>query len=230
MEHLCLRMLHEFLILNRIELIGRCREMAAKRHRPLVPSVEVEHGVPLFLQQLIDTLQREQSTAIRETAQPVSTPANSEVGRAAALHGAELLRLGYSVDQVVREYGDVCQSVTEMAVEQKVAIAADQFRTLNRCLDDAIADAVSAFGRANQTLIDDQAGHVHARLRTYAVEHRRLVDIALESFSAIRTGSVGATGATSTLLLHTLGELRTLTEQSLPEIHLAAANTSVSPH
>lgn len=122
MEHLCLRMLHEFLISNRNELIGRCREKAAKRHRPLAPPAEVDHGVPLFLQQLTDTLQREQTTAARETAQPESTPANSEVG------------------------------------------------------------------------------------------------------------SVGTTGATSTLLLHTLGELRTLTEQSLPEIHLAAANTSVSPH
>lgn len=65
-------------------------------------------------------------------------------------------------------------------------------------------------------LIDDQDDNVQARIRTYAVEHRRLVDIALESFSAIRTGNVGTTGATSSLLLHTLGELRTLTEQSLP--------------
>jgi hypothetical protein len=57
-----------------------------------------------------------------------------------------------------------------------------------------------------------------------------LVDIALESFSAIRTGSVGTTGATSTLLLRTLGELRILTDQSLPAIHLAAANASAPPH
>ena len=224
------QMLHEFLTSNRDELIKRCREKVAKRYQPSATPAEVDNGVPLFLQQLTDTLRREQVTAARDTSGPQSTPANSDVGFAAALHGAEMLRLGFSVDQVVHEYGDVCQSVTDMAVEQKVLIAADQFRTLNRCLDDAIADAVSAYGRANQTLIDDQADNAHARLRTYAVEHRRLVDIALESFSAIRTGNVGTTGATSTLLLHTLGELRTLTEQSLPTTYVAAGNTNVARH
>ena len=174
------QMLHEFLTSNRNELIKRCREKVAKRYQPLATPAEVDNGVPLFLQQLTDTLRREQVTAARDTSGPQSTPANSDVGFAAALHGAEMLRLGFSVDQVVHEYGDVCQSVTDMAVEQKVLIAADQFRTLNRCLDDAIADAVSAYGRANQTLIDDQADNAHARLRTYAVEHRRLVDIMSE--------------------------------------------------
>ncbi len=222
-------MLHEFLTSNRNELIKRCREKVAKRYQPLGMPAAVDHGVPLFLQQLTDTLRREQSTSARDTAGPESTPVNSAVGLAAAQHGAELLRLGFTVDQVVHEYGDVCQSVTDMAVEQKVTIAADQFRTLNRCLDNAIADAVSAYGSASQTLIDDQADNEHARLRTYAVEHRRLVDIALELFSAIRTGNVGITGATSRLLLSTLGELRTLTERSLPKVHPAAANTRVSP-
>ena len=223
-------MLHEFLTSNRNELIRRCRTNVAKRYQPAgIPSA-VDRGVPLFLQQLTDILRREQITVARDTSPPESTREYSAIGEAAALHGAEMLRLGFSVDQVVHEYGDVCQSVTDMAVEQKVPIAADQFRTLNRCLDDAIADAVSAYGRANQTLIDDQGGNARARLRTYAVEHRRLIDIALASFSAIRTGNVGATGATSTLLLRTLGELRTLTEQSLPTIHLGAGNTKVARH
>ena len=223
-------MLHEFITSNRDELIKRCHEKVAKRLQPLKTPAVVDHGVPIFLQQLVDTLQREQMTTGRNAAPVETVLAQSEVGKAAALHGAELLRLGFSVEQVVREYGDICQSVTDMAVEQVVTIPADQFRTLNRCLDDAIADAVKAFGRGNQTRIDDHAENVQARFRTYAVEHRRLVDMALESFSAIRTGSVGTTGATSTLLLRTLGELRTLTDQSLPTFHFAAANTSTSPH
>lgn len=41
----------------------------------------------------------------------------------------------------MHDYGDACQSVTEIAVETHAPIDADDFRTLNRCLDDAIADA-----------------------------------------------------------------------------------------
>src|SRR6202023_2773778 len=85
------------------------------------------------------------------------TPAPTEIGRAAALHGTELLRRGYSIDQVVHDYGDVCQSVTALAVEQAIPISTDEFRTLNRCLDDAIADAVASFGSGRQSSIDRQA-------------------------------------------------------------------------
>lgn len=42
----------------------------------------------------------------------------SEIGRTAALQGAEFLRLGYTLDQVVHGYGDVCQAITTLAVEQ----------------------------------------------------------------------------------------------------------------
>jgi hypothetical protein len=54
----------------------------------------------------------EQATPAREVAGSETTRPHSEFGRTAALDGAELLRLGYSIDQVVHEYGDICQSVT----------------------------------------------------------------------------------------------------------------------
>ena len=223
-------MLHEFLTANRKELITRCREKAAKRYEPIGIPTAVDHGVPLFMQQLVETLRREQLTPIRETAEPEPTPARTEIGRAAALHGAELLRLGFSVDQVVHDYGDVCQTVTSMAVEQNAPISTDEFRTLNRCLDNAIADAVASFGVARQSLVNDQAETLHNRLRIFTDEHRPLVEVAIQSFSAIKMGKVGVTGATGTLLDHTLGDLRNLAERTLPEIHLAGATTTVAPH
>jgi hypothetical protein len=39
---------------------------------------------------------------------------------------------GYTIDQVVHDYGDVCQAVTELASEQNTFIAVDEFHTLNR--------------------------------------------------------------------------------------------------
>jgi hypothetical protein len=220
-------MLHEFLTANRIELITRCRQKAAKRFEPSEIPALIDHGVPLFLQQLANTLRFEQTTAVREA--PESAPAASDIGRAAAVHGAELLRLGYRMDQVVHDYGDVCQAITELAVEQKTTISADEFRTLNRCLDNAIADAVTSFGAARQTSANDQAETLHLHLDTFAEEHRRLVGIASQAYSAIRTGTIGLSGATGALLTHTLTELRTLAERTLPEIRLASPTLVPAP-
>jgi hypothetical protein len=222
-------MLHDFLTSNRQELISRCRTKVAKRFGPTGTPAAIDHGVPLFLQQLVETLRVEETTSARGEAEPTATPAPTDIGRAAALHGAELLRLGYSVDQVVHDYGDLCQSVTALAVEQHIPISTDEFRTLNRCLDDAIADAVAAFGCARETSIVREAESLQHRLAIFVDEHRRLVDIVNQAFSAIKTGNIGVTGATGTLLIHALDELRTLVERTLPEIRPASpANAVVS--
>jgi hypothetical protein len=153
-----LKMLHEFLSANHPVLVARCREKAATRAGPQGAEsnpATIDHGVPLFLQQLAEILRAEQLTDRRDGGrESKQTPAPTEIGRAAALHGGELLRLGFTVDQVVHGYGDVCQSVTELAVEQNALISNDEFRTLNRCLDNAIADAVTAFGHSRQVSSD----------------------------------------------------------------------------
>jgi hypothetical protein len=219
------RMLHHFLTQNRRELIRNCRLKVSRRYEPSeVPQV-VDHGVPLFLQQLVDTLKAEQLTAVRVVSEPGPSPVSTEIGRAATLHGTELLRLGYSVDQVVHHYGDVCQAVTEMAVDKKLDITADEFRTLNRCLDEAIADAVTAFADERENALLHQATDLHQRLGALAEEQRRLVELSLQTFLAIQTGNVGANGATGAALVKTLTELQDLVERVLPEIRLMTGIT-----
>jgi hypothetical protein len=218
-------MLHDFLTSNREELISRCRAKVAERTEPADILASVHHGVPLFLHQLVETLRVEQTTSARPGDESEPTPASTDIGRAAALHGAELLRLGYSVDQVVHDYGDVCQSVTTLAVEQDVPISTDEFRTLNRCLDNAIAGAVTSFGSARQISIDRQVETLQQRLVIFATEHRRLIDIAIQSHTAITTGNVGLTGATGRLLIHALADLRSLPERALPEIRPTSTTT-----
>lgn len=214
-------MLHEFVTSNRTELIARCRNKVAKRLSPSEIPLALDHGVPLFLQQLVETLSLEQREPHPTAFEVEPSPAPTEIGRAATVHGAELLRLGYTVDQVVHNYGDVCQAVTELAGEHDERISTGEFHTLNRCLDNAIADAVTSFGRARQVLLEDQAETLHQRLSFYSVEHRRLVDIALQAYGVIKTGHVGVTGATGTLLFHTLEDLRSLADRTLPEIRRA---------
>ena len=231
-------MLYQFVNANRAELIRRCEEKVARRFAPSgVPAVVV-HGVPLFLQQLVDTLLLDPEIPPHAVADPDPTAAPSEIHRTAALHGADLLRLGYSVEQVVHDYGDVCQAVTDLAVEQKASIDAAEFRTLNRCLDNAIAAAVAAFGQGRKTLGNQQAEDLHQRLSAFVDEQQRLVDVAIHAYSAIRTGSIGASGATGALLVNalgelrllaSLGELRLLADRSIADIRLASATTTLAP-
>ena len=209
-------MLHEFLTSNRDLLIARCRDKVAKRFEPTIAG-SVDHGVPLFLQQLVETLQDEQKTHIRE-GDSGPAPAPTEIGRAAALHGAELLRRGFSVDQVVHDYGDVCQCVTALAVEVNVPISTDEFRTLNRCLDNAIAGAVTAFGSAKQISAERQTETLQERLAVDTAEYRRLITTAVQSFAAIKTGNVAAGGATGALLDRTFEELLCHTNRPPPSL------------
>jgi len=206
-------MLHEFLTANLTALILRCKTKAGKRFASSVAPIGLGHGVPLFLQQLVETLRLQQIPL-----DPGSVPAVTEISQAAGLHGADLLRQGYTVEQVVRDYGDVCQSVTQLAREQHYDISPVEFGVLNRCLDDAIAEAVTSFERARQVVIDGQTEASQQRVTGFTDEYRRLIGIALRAFDAIKTGNVGVRGSTSTLLFHTLDDLRSLADRTFPKI------------
>jgi len=65
-------MLHEFLTANRDLLIARCRDKVAKRFEPAESATAIDHGVPQFLEQLVETLQAEQQTQLRESAAAAS--------------------------------------------------------------------------------------------------------------------------------------------------------------
>ncbi|MEP6483397.1 MAG: hypothetical protein ABJB01_03035 [Rudaea sp.] len=221
-------MLYEFLTENRIELINRCRDKAAARAGSSVPPSTDGNGVPLFLQQLADTLRAEHRALHGPGDQAGQTPAAAAISSSAALHGGELLRRGLSVDQVVHEYGDVCQAVTELAVEKKIPLTNDEFRTLNRCLDDAIADAVTAFGASRERVSNERAESLRVLLTRFVEEHRRLLDVATAAYAVIKRGDVGVSGATATLLMNTLAELHFAVERALPEIHMANAVTTLA--
>jgi signal transduction histidine kinase len=199
-------MLHEFLTENRSEIIARCRAKVTTRRSPPPTDVELDHGVPLFLDQLIDTLRRE----LR------SSP---EIGESATKHGNELLLRGFTVDQVVHDYGDVCQAVTELAGEVDAPITTDEFRTLNKCLDDAIADAVTEHGRQHDRVISDEQTE---RLGVLAHEMRNLLNSASLAFSALSSGSVGVGGSTAAVVERSLKGLRRLVDRSLTQVRLEA--------
>ena len=182
-------LLHEFITANRNGLISRTRAKASTRPWPAVSPEEMENGIPLFLTQLAETLRLENTEA------PYSATA---MGASASLHGRDLLALGFTVSQVVHDYGDVCQTVTELAIEREAEISTEEFNTLNRCLDNAIADAVTEYGRL-QTEASIESGRLQmesvtesGRLRTKAAtESGRL-----ETAAAAESGRVDTAAAT----------------------------------
>ena len=198
-------MLHEFVAENREELIRRCRAKVEMRSIPPPTPAELEYGVPCFLDQLVDALQHHLSP-------------NSEIGRSAARHGHDLKLQGFTVSQVVHDYGDVCQSITDLALELNAPINVEDFRTLNRCLDDAIASAVTEYGRGNQSAVDTESDD--QRLGFLAHEMRNLVGTATVAFEVLRTGNVGVGGSTGNVLKRSLAALGDLITRSLAEVRI----------
>lgn len=204
-------MLHEFLTVHRDDLIARARVKVAARSAPRASQPELEHGVSLFLDQLTETLRCEQTSSTRTT--------HLEIARGAAMHGGELRRAGFTIAQVVHDYGDVCQAVTEVAVELQAAISPDEFRTLNRCLDEAIAQAVTEYASQQERSLAELGTQ---RMGFFAHELGSLVANATLAFEALQTGRVGVSGSTGAVLGRNLVRLRHLIERSLAEVRLEA--------
>jgi len=201
-------MLYEFVISNRAELIRRCRAKVAARSSPPPTPAEIDHGVPLFLDQLVRSLERGESASV-------------EISDTALLHGQDLLRQGFDVSQVVHDYGDVCQSITELAVETHAPISSEDFRVLNGCLDNAIAGAVTEFGRERRLSPrnGDDASTIEAN-GFIAHELRNLLNTALIAFEVVRSGNVGVSGSTGTVLHRSLVGAVDLVGRSLAGIRL----------
>ena len=201
-------MLHEFITLNREEIITRCRAKVATRLIPTPSEAEINHGVPLFLDQLVDALHSGGTNSL-------------EIDASAGQHGHDLLLRGFTVSQVVHDYGDVCQTITELALETNAPIGTDDFRMLNRCLDNAIAGAVTMYERESQQSHSDKAAdRDNERMGFLVHELRNLVNTAVVAFEVLKSGNVGVAGSTGAVLNRSLMGLRDLIARSLEEVRL----------
>jgi signal transduction histidine kinase len=204
-------MLHEFITFNRDAIIWRCRAKVGRRSIPIPSEAEINHGVPLFLDQLVNALRSGETS-------------NLEIDRSAGRHGHDLLLKGFTVSQVVHDYGDVCQTITELAVETNAPISTDDFRTLNRCLDEAIASAVTRYTRESQQSHSDKATErENERVGFLVHEMRNLVNTAVVAFEVLKSGNVGVAGSTGAVLNRTLTGLRELIARSIEEVRLTTA-------
>lgn len=223
-------MLHTFLANNRDDLISRCRAKVAQRPARDASVLQLENGIPLFLEQLINTLRIEQTDrpadSVIVSGAPGGNTGRSEIGEAAAQHGHELLRLEYTVDQVVHDYGDLCQAITDLAQERDAPFSIDEFRTLNRCLDNAIADAVTEFSyQRDSRMAAQHALEESERIGSFAHELRNFLHTANLAFAAAKAGNLPLSGATGAVLERSLEGMGKLIDHSIEDARIPSGDS-----
>ena len=195
-------MLHEFITANRHEIIARCRAKISSRPAPRATDLELEFGVPSFLDQLTGTLQLklQGDDAIRDNA---------------TKHGHELMSRGFTVAQVVQDYSGISQTIMELSGERAVLITMDEVQTLISCVDAAIAGAVTEYGRLRETQGTERLGRLAHDLKNH-------LNTALLSFEMVKMGSVSVDSSTGAMLERSLTSLRNLLDRELAEVRLGA--------
>jgi signal transduction histidine kinase len=223
-------MMHEFLSVNRGELIERCRAKVAQRSAPKATADELEQGIPLFLDQLIKTLRVEQTTEPMRS-RKVSGPAGgekveselSEIGETATRHGRELLQRGFTIEQVVHDYGDLCQAITTWHSNAIRRLRQTSSELLTAASTTESLSAVTEFNRQRDFVVADRQAHAfNERLGFFAHELRNFLNSATLALAAIRVGDVGLNGATGAVLDRSLVGLRNLIDRSLSDVRLTA--------
>lgn len=174
--------LADFLEAHRVELLRRCAQKAHGSHPPPLDA-SGSPGIPAFVDMLVAELRLDSQTR--------------DIRIRSAHHGRNLYFLGFTASEVVHDYGNVCQAVTDLAVEHSADIAAGDLRILHRCLDEAIAAAVASYTEQLR----------HAGTARF-VELRVLVDSTIAAFEILQSGRVGAGGRTGALIRRSLLALR----------------------
>lgn len=203
-------LLDEFVRLNRELILSRVRARVALRSSPTPSEAELQNGIPVFLDQLGDALR------LARVSDEVD---HEQLSKSAERHGHYLLRMGLTIGQVVHDYGAVCQTITGLAVEQSTPVSTEEFRTLNLCLDDAIAEAVSEYARLREDAITAEGTE---RLGFLAHELRNVLNAAMLSFEIIKSGRVAPSGSTGQVHTRSLLGLRNLIDRTLADVRLDA--------
>jgi signal transduction histidine kinase len=226
--------MYRFLAHNRDELVARCKAKVSQRPLRAATTEQLANGVPLFLEQLIKTLEAEDGGQMGLSLQISGSAggdseAMSEIGVGATAHGKQLPALGFTVDQVVHDYGDLCQAITDLAVERDAPFAVDEFRTLNRCLDNAIADAVTAFSLQRDAAVAlNKTEESNARLGQLVHELRNSLNSATLALTALESGQLPVGGSTGAVLKRSLVAMTSLLSGAVEEVR-TSSNTSARP-
>lgn len=201
-------MLPAFLSANREAVITRARAKVGARFAPRATEEELQKGIPLFIDQLIAMLL-------------LSGASVDTLAESAAEHGRALLEAGFTVAQVVHDYVSVCQAITELTDETSEPVTAAEYVTLHRCLDEAIAQAVTEYMRRREQALSSLETE---RLGALAHELRNALGVAMLAFQTLRSGKVALGGSTASLVDRSLRRLSSLVESSIAHVRIESGH------
>jgi len=186
-------MLADFIVGNREEIVTRYRSKAVIASLPVPRDAEREYTVLVFIEELLGALR------------------NSD-DRTTVVHRDDNALEARRIVPRVIQYREICQCITELAMEANAPINVADFAKLDRCFD-AVARAVTeSISDTSHTAEGAVAGGSEP-LRVFHHEVRRLVNTAMLALDALRTGTVGLDGSTGHLFYRSLIELRSLADR-----------------
>jgi hypothetical protein len=197
--------LDTFIDAKRSEIVGHCLHALQKRYPDRLDE-DLSHGFASFIDEVID--------ALRENG---GGPAPSRESNAAQ-HAIVRKRQGFDLSRVIHDYGLVCDSISELLDVHDKQPSAREFQILNRCIDEAVSQAVEAFWSETH---EEETQEKAERLGFLAHEIRNAVSSASMAFNLIRYGRVAADGRTADVVQRGLVRISKLVDRALAEAQLS---------
>ncbi len=133
--------------------------------------------------------------------------------------GGEMQKSGASIAEVVHQYRGVRECIADLISARASTITNEEIRAMHRCLDDAIAAAVTEFLRLRDHLL---ARNEIERFAALAHELRNLLNAALLAYHMLREGTARSGDRTTGVLGRSLMGLREIINRSLASARVAS--------
>ncbi len=143
-----------------------------------LPRSELMDHMPAFVVEIIAALNPEAAP------QPTSSDHAEE-------HGAQRLRLGFDVGEVVREYGLLHECILDLSEPAGLTLTVHEQRIVAKWLNAGIADAIAQYSKQRDLELQRQASE---HLGFIAHELRNPISAALLAFQRLKTGALAQGG------------------------------------
>jgi signal transduction histidine kinase len=200
--------LSEFISIHRNEILRRCLNVLRDEY-PRRTDNELMDTLPRFIDEISDSLRRDADAG---HAGHTSSSGDTSAGP----HGKARNAQGFELNRIVHDYGMVCDIVSDLAAKNGQTFNAREFQIFNRCIDDAIAEAISSFDESRSAEKKDTA----EQLGFIAHEIRNAVGNALLGLELIRRGKAGMHGRTAESVQRALSRIADLVAVTLTEARL----------
>src|SRR5688572_1513773 len=203
---------HEALELEQDEVIRLWKaQVQALLAPPAISTLELVDHMPRFLEEIVRTLRNHAGLeAFDADRQPSS----------AAGHGEQRLRLGFSLEAVVREYGALHDAILVVLQNAGGEPLLRELKVVSDCIIRGIAQAVSEYTRQRDAQFLRQANEHFAFI---AHELRNPLSAALTSLEVLRsTGQLSEESQAARALVRGVQNTRELIDHSLSAARVAS--------